>query len=125
MTHDKWTKLTPEQQLVKMAECDGWVSNGAGYWHKNGEVRALYYESYDGEGRAEDIHKLPDYLYDLNEMHEVEKQIPLAYLEKYWDNLKKICTNPRFLEIGVIASNAISATAAQRAEAFVLTMEPE
>ena len=57
-------------------------------------------------------------------MHEAEKSIPLVKLECYWKHLVRICSHPRLMLDGVEhGAVAIRATAAQRAEAFVLTME--
>ena len=66
----------------------------------------------------------PDFVNDLNAMHEAEKSIPLVKLECYWKHLVRICSHPRLMLDGVEhGAVAIRATAAQRAEAFVLTME--
>lgn len=60
---------------------------------------------------------IPDYLNDLNAMHEAERHIPLSKLHDYWNLLRKIDTHPRFQ--GAVVSNGISATAAHRAKAFI------
>jgi len=62
---------------------------------------------------------LPDYLCDLNAMHEAENTIldAIAFVRRrYYQNLDAI-TGDQW--------NTIVATAAQRAEAFCLTLEPE
>ena len=104
MTHDKWVKLTPEEQRVKVAELcrlDGLVP-GNSSWRIDEKGEAAY---------------IPDYLNDLNAMHEAEMVIPDAFVRRrYYQVLDKI-TGDQW--------NTIVATAAQRAEALVLTLEPE
>jgi hypothetical protein len=61
---------------------------------------------------------VPDYCNDLNAMHEAEKQMSTGEHSFYLRTLAGITTNnPDDLGIAVFA------TARQRAEAFVLTME--
>lgn len=62
---------------------------------------------------------LPDYLNDLNAMHEAEKVLTKDQDLQYHLALTKICTGygvPEFL------GSAIRATAAQRAKAFLRTL---
>ena len=71
---------------------------------------------------------LPDYLNDLNAMHEAEKSLSKFQLQKYGEHLQEIvnyyCVGvvsdyPRdFMCLAMIAG----ATAAQRAEAFLKTL---
>ncbi len=137
MTREKWATMSADERRIKVAELCGWKSNGAGYFHKartfsigGGETRtildvaSLYPECHDdcggiGSGETE---VLPDYLNDLNAMHEAERPLRgddhdlrgeyLAYLLQVMD-----ASCARWL--------GAFATAAQRAEAFVLTIEPE
>jgi len=57
--------------------------------------------------------ELPDYLNDLNAMHEAEKKLTSKQMVVYADNLNR--TTP-------LGSWMIVATAAQRAEAFIRTL---
>ena len=56
---------------------------------------------------------MPDYLHDLNAMHEAEKVLTLAQRVDYTNNLAKICGTEK---------EKVFATAAQRAEAFRRTI---
>lgn len=105
MTHDKWIKLTPEKQRIKIAELCGYR------WLADVHTTINYAFLND----AEEMSRVPDYLNDLNAMHEVENTMP----EHKWNIYDDI------LETIVDAGFIWNATAAERAEAFVLTMEPE
>ena len=61
---------------------------------------------------------LPDYLSDLNAMHEAEQK--MEYWDGYISNLKFICGDPQ--SEGYSTHKAYRATAAQRAEAFLKTL---
>jgi len=91
MTREQWAKLTPEKQRIKVAVLCGW--DVAEYTFLTG---------------------VPDYLNDLNAMHEAEKMLTKEQHDDFCDML--IVTAPKDGE-------AYSATAAQRAEAFALTMD--
>ena len=84
--------MTPEAQRIAIAEACGWKT---------------------GYRDPEAWHPLPDYLNDLNAMHESEKVLTNEQLEVYCNILHK----PNH---GVYW--AIHATAAQRAEAFLRTI---
>jgi len=115
MTHKKWIKLSPEERRIKVAECCGWErlhmkKPDEALREPNGIVH--YFADEHGLN-------LPDYLNDLNLMHEVENSIHNKSFDNsewlsYLHNLDK-----------VIHQRRAHATAAHRAEAFVLTMEPE
>jgi hypothetical protein len=71
------------------------------------------------EYHNEQINKLPDYLNDLNAMHEAEKTLTDEQYEKYRQAVVRInfdSTSP------VRVMCPITATAAQRAEAFLKTI---
>ncbi len=64
---------------------------------------------------TDDTIPFPDYLNDLNVMHRAEKTlIKSGHSEKYYDELVSVTTCDRFI--------LIHATAAQRAEAFLRTL---
>jgi hypothetical protein len=111
MTHEKWIALTPEQRRTKVAELCGWksfpLSDGCpDYWEKGEDVRI--------NGRY-----LPDYLHDLNAMREAVNTLTDAQYNTFCDLLWNFCGGASG------KAGAINASAAQRAEAFVLTLEPE
>ncbi len=117
--------MTPEKQRIAIAEACGWGLNydwerpGIGeWWEKTGEQPR----------RSND---LPDYLNDLNAMHEAEMVLNATQLVAYVKHLAAI--HPTFC-VDVLddrdpdgdwhyeMSFLITATAAQRAEAFLRTI---
>ena len=90
--------MSPEKQRIAIAEACGWRKDkrGLGWLTPSGEYS-----------------ELPDYLNDLNAMHEAEKRLRNQFNtveEAYWRNLAHVQPHP------------IYATAAQRAEAFLRTL---
>jgi hypothetical protein len=118
MTLEDVKKLTDDELRVKVAEFCGWeniVVNEHGPYGDNTTLRLL------------DRH-IPDYCHDLNAMYEAEKLVS-AWDDKgniigdekwmrYYINLCQIVWRDSVSRTG----SAVCATAAQRAEAFVLTM---
>jgi hypothetical protein len=117
--------MTPQAQQIAIAEACGYA----------GCPRQWVYDCWEtgcaagvieGTGRWEkDTSKLPDYLNDLNAMHEAEET---SYIFKSWRDTERWLNA---LEIAVIGRRAESrpdlafvfrATAAQRAEAFLHTL---
>ncbi len=99
--------MTPEQQRIKIAEACGWRFVITNLWKKD-EVFA----------QCPDVlscNKLPDYLNDLNAMHEAEATMdPLLY-DKWAD-----CLNDAKTSYGRLSY--LKMTAPQRAEAFLRTI---
>lgn len=89
--------MNPEQQRIAIAEACGWEPIPEGHFHPDNPI-----------GQT-----MPDYLNDLNAMHEAEKVLTNEQLEVYCNILHK----PNH---GVYW--AIHATASQRAEAFLRTI---
>ena len=116
MTREQWKQMTPDQRRIKVAELCGWTraaeydyqevwppSNKGIFQYRKGSVLC----------RSD---KLPDFENDLNAMHEAEPFLLDAFhRRRYYQHLDAI-TGDQW--------NTIVATAAQRAEAFVLTLEP-
>lgn len=99
--------MTPEAQRIAIAEACGWVRNG-----KNN----LWQNPYQGGG-WDYLSGLPDYLNDLNAMHEAEKALMKPGLAQWCDytrHLRRVC--------GIAMYAEIHATADQRAEAFLKTL---
>ena len=115
MTYAQVKALTDEEIRIKVAELLGWVSNGAGAWHKDGAVRKLVFE--DGEGRFRDTHPLPNYPRDLNACHEFEKTLADGQWTLYTDMLTPVDTHY------VQRRHCAHATARQRCEAFIIAKE--
>ena len=91
--------MTPEKQRVAIAEACGWKTDkrGLGWLSPRG-----YYASE------------PDYLNDLNAMHEAEKTLTDKAHEEFRLNLYEV--------LGDDSRLIVSSTAAQRAEAFLRTI---
>jgi hypothetical protein len=98
--------MNPEQQRIVIAEACGFydIANGYGWVEfKGGQL----------------LKKLPDYLHDLNAMHEAEKVLSRGEdynqtggFGRYKTALAEVCDE----------QHPIDATAAQRAEAFLRTI---
>jgi hypothetical protein len=106
MTREQWKQMTPDQRRIKVAELCGWesfpLSDGCPNWWKRGKDERI------------NSHYLPDYENDLNAMHEAEKTISEAFLRRRYYQYMDIITGDQW--------NTIVATAAQRAEAFAITL---
>lgn len=72
------------------------------------------------------FHSLPDYLNDLNAMHEAENLLNYEQCNSYYDALCNLIGNDEYQAkcVGEEPANAyfFHATAAQRAEAFLKTL---
>jgi hypothetical protein len=105
--------MSPEQQRIAIAEACGWQYNIEGIYESwfdpaGSEWQVMHrWQTYkDGT----DI--LPDYLADLNAMHGAEKMLESNQEQSYFELLHDIAGNLKFYR----------ATAAQRAEAFLKTL---
>ena len=108
--------MTPEKQRIAIAEACGWRHvcpigrlDGWAWGFPPGQI--------GGKSIA-----IPDYLNDLNAMHEVEK-LKVCYSEEiqeeYAENLLKVV----YKQFGYSGANqTIHASATQRAEAFLRTI---
>jgi hypothetical protein len=99
--------MNKDKQRIKIAEACGWriyKSNGIMYYERPGG------NVYNHESS---LSYLPDYLNDLNAMHEAEKVIPHDKGAEYARNLLKIVPYGDWMH---------TTTAAKRAEAFLKTM---
>ena len=94
--------MTPEQQRIAIAEACEWFFMDD-YWHYPNGAKAI---------------TTPDYLNDLNAMHEAEKILDANQWDSYRKNLAREWTTND--DDGMWA--AINTTAAQRAEAFLKTL---
>lgn len=105
--------MTPEAQRIAIAEKCGiqdprWTADGLIRNKLRGWVGPD-----DNTGRSVDV---PDYLNDLNAMHEAEKTLTPEQDEVYHRILADECSHVRAFRF------AIHSTAAQRAEAFLRTL---
>ena len=100
--------MTPEQQQIAIQEYMGWSEEEP--W-LNGRRCFSYKDSTFAYG----IEDIPDYVNDLNAMHEAEKTL------KHGDDLWLIGGYSLYVQ-ALPDGEEISATAAQRAEAFLRTL---
>jgi hypothetical protein len=99
--------MNTEKQRIAIAEACGWTDvKGTKGVHPKARFK--------GCGYADDWIALPDYLTDLNAMHEVEKLLTEDQAEKFRAWLLKLN--------GYNHDRVVSCTAAQRAEAFLRTV---
>lgn len=96
--------MKPEAQRIAIAGACGW-KNIMGWMVHPDQVQDFH------SGKA--ISYMPDYLSNLNAMHEAEKTLP--ELDKYFNELSWVVYRDR-------STRMFCATAAQRAEAFLRTI---
>ena len=117
--------MNKEQQRIKIAEACGFTVVSDGITH------CLTPCNFDGmyapEGKL--LKKTPDYLNDLNAMHEAEKVLTKEQLYNYGNKLDRITSPKTSMGMCYIESpeagmypDLFCATAAQRAEAFLKTL---
>lgn len=104
--------MTPEEMRIAIAEKCGWVEV-VGCFKWKGDQKDPPKQFMRGCGH------LPDYLNDLNAMHDAEKTLnPDAHHNMWCEYIKNLSA-----VTGVVY--CINATAVQRAEAFCRTLWPE
>ncbi len=105
--------MSPEEQRIAIAEACGWTETEA--W-LNGRRCFEHADSNAGW----DFDSLPDYLNDLNAIHDAVKTIPQNLMPRYFACLCNIVSGALSL-YGY--SKATEATASQRCEAFLKTID--
>lgn len=118
--------MTPEKQRITIAEFCGWAfeckaAHGYSVTTISKEGKGVVTGRSESEFGMMDIIKLPDYLNDLNAMHEAEKLLTDEQIWKYISKLVDL-TGAESLEEYAEAFVMIHATAAQRAEALLRTI---
>lgn len=109
--------MSPEAQRIAIAEACGWSLQESPFptvcpgkvWLRTNPMAAA---------STNDL--LPDYLTDLNAMHEAEAHLLKVHARKYTRELSAL-VEPEYVE-EYHYFRVISATAAQRAEAFLRTI---
>jgi hypothetical protein len=118
--------MNTDAQRIAIAEACGWsfVCNPAKEWDyvetpQGGQCNRLYAMNLANSGPL----CVPDYLADLNAMHEAEKVLTDAQRRTYSGHLCRII-GPRGYDewSGLYDFALLSTTAAQRAEAFLRTI---
>ena len=108
--------MKPEQQRIAIAEACGWTQPEQGYWKDPDGHEWQVMHGWQTYKDGTDI--LPDYLSDLNAMHEAEKVLNKTLRLFYQSRLMKLQKADLVAGFWFL----IHATAAQRAEAFLRTL---
>jgi hypothetical protein len=113
--------VTEKAQIIAIAEACGWKWIQTNFEAKSGLIGTDSPHSgnipYQGTSYPSNRHlptygkAIPDYLNDLNAMHEAEKVLPRQLRGRFQTLLAELSLTP------------YSATAAQRAEAFLRTLD--
>lgn len=110
--------MSPEAQRIAIAEACGW--KGPQHPETLERIKNFVHKAatwlIDPHGKLQSLLYVPDYLNDLNAMHEAEKFLPSARI--YHSHLQRVCADPAKPYVASL-SEIIQATAAQRAEAFL------
>ena len=111
--------MKPEQQRIAIAEACGWTAreDKDGFWRAVDASGNMTHELWVSERNVWSA-GIPDYLNDLNAMHEAEKVLTPEQLVDYCAFRLRATTG----EGCVTDYKMIRATATQRAEAFLRTI---
>lgn len=111
--------MTSEQINIAIAEACGWNSireQDYDHGYSGDDVRQMWVGL---NPDSDEFEQLPDYCNDLNAMHEAQKVLTPTEFEAYRWILWGLCKQPQVTEWN---RAYLSATAAQRAEAFLRTL---
>ena len=111
--------MNPEQQRIAIAEACGWRIKrrditGFNVWEPDAKLPAQLCNNLEN--------KIPNYLNDLNAMHEAEKVLTDEQDLEYSESLEQVVGARFNSNNGEDMRRLRSATAAQRAEAFLRTL---
>ena len=107
--------MNPEHQRIAIAEACGWTAkeDKDGFWRAVDASGNMTHELWMSERNVWSA-GIPDFLHDLNAMHEAEKTLTDKAHEEFRLNLYDV--------IGDDSRLIVSSTASQRAEAFLRTI---
>jgi hypothetical protein len=114
--------MSEEEQRIAIAEACGWRFES--YEDRDGKY-TVPIGVIKGQEYTAGWSKVPDYLHDLNAMHEAERMLDITKVEKYCATLVRIVRHSLGIEDHESIHPtrfAVYATAAQRAEAFLKTL---
>jgi len=123
MTHEIWIKMTENEQRIKVAELVGWTEvetiKAKGGWDPDIIGLPPWLKKHPECPPIQSLWKkeIPNYIKDLNAMHEAVNKLSDANYNRFCDVLWNLCDGASG------KTGAINATAEQRAKAFVLTLE--
>ncbi len=115
--------MKAEEQRIAIAKVCGWTFIHEETDHDPDNARFFYLagkhpkEAHRGDCKVYYKWEVPNYLSDLNAMHEAEKVMTSAQMDEYAQHVYSIVARD-----GVRMTYGISAPAAQRAEAFLRTL---
>lgn len=109
--------MKAEAQRIAIAEACGWTDVAERYESNGWDFTGLHPLHTPHSNR----HFVPDYLSDLNAMHEAEKVLNTDQQLRYGNDLIDVCDRDRPKAANTF--NLFRATAAQRAEALLRTLE--
>lgn len=114
--------MTEQEQRIAIAEACGYtlgVSKEQSFANPENKIERKAW--FNPNGCI--VGKLPDYLHDLNAIHEAEEVIPDDKQASYAHELANLSQSVGWLpESGTSIFRLVRATAAQRAEAFLRTI---
>ena len=111
--------MDKDLQRIKIAEACGWIKEPDPF----GIRKFRWVRSYGDHRVANWIAELPDYLNDLNAMHEAEKLLKTTDQQnRYYAEIAEITWGCEKTGNRQVVFNQLTATASQRAEAFLRTL---
>jgi len=112
--------MTPEQQRIAIARACGWTAeqDSNGYWRAVSHEHGKAVELWLSERNVWSV-GIPDYLNDLNAMHEAEKVLIDKGVNAWWAYVAFI---NRHNPTPFGSETAVHATAAQKCKAFLHTL---
>jgi hypothetical protein len=117
--------MTPKEQRIAIAEACGWTAtvDDDQFWRATRADGSMTSDLWCSMSSVWNV-GIPDYLNDLNDMHDAEKvltdEIENNEFERYCKKLSELCCPIKCGGSG--CGFTITATASQRAEAFLRTI---
>jgi hypothetical protein len=121
--------MTEKQQRIAIAEACGWTEIGVIDYLCGIHPQMLNAKAYDGSPLIPPIWEIPDYLHDLNAMHEAIETLSVGEKSTYIMQLMDTCCKhpigcvPDWTRDRQSLARLTQATAAHRAEAFLKTID--
>ena len=123
MTRFEWRRTSPDEKLIFVAECVGWKKDPS---YPKGTDGNHPWTNPSSDYWVYDVWELPDYLNDLNAIVQAEID---CHMFTSWDTTEVWIKNLKLAVIGRDTysepdwSFVLQATAAQRCEALIVTLE--